>query len=98
MYPLPYWCATIKSQPPKARVRFDPLVIDPLIVKVVFSGKEDLTLAFGDQRLPVQIEGEHEEDGSFDLNIALAFSDAVDPLRVIPHLEAFPLQLLGGPL
>ncbi|ERN16949.1 hypothetical protein AMTR_s00057p00192000 [Amborella trichopoda] len=97
MYPLPYRCTAIKGQLPKARAKFDPLVIDPLAVMVVDSDEEDLALAFGDQKLPVQIEGEQEDDGSFDPNTTLAISDVVDPWRVIPHLEASPLRLLGGP-
>ncbi|ERN08921.1 hypothetical protein AMTR_s00015p00245760 [Amborella trichopoda] len=48
MYPLPYRCATIKSQPPKASASFDPLIIDPLAVMVVDSDDEDPALAFED--------------------------------------------------
>ncbi|ERN15803.1 hypothetical protein AMTR_s00039p00132080 [Amborella trichopoda] len=67
--------------------------MDPLDVMVVDSGEEDLTLAFGDQNLSAQIEGEHEEDGYFDSNTVLT----IYALRVIPHLEASPLRLLVGP-
>ncbi|ERN15529.1 hypothetical protein AMTR_s00048p00097370 [Amborella trichopoda] len=86
----------VQGQPPKSRARFDSLVIIPFTVMVVDSEEEDLVLAFGDQKLPAQIERELEDDGSFDSNIALAIYDVVDSLRVIPHLEASPLRLLGG--
>ncbi|ERN18848.1 hypothetical protein AMTR_s00067p00132270 [Amborella trichopoda] len=64
---------------------------------VVDSDEEELTLPFGDQKLLAQIEGEQEDDSFFHPNIVLAISDDVDPLRVIPHLKASPLQLLEGP-
>ncbi|ERN10855.1 hypothetical protein AMTR_s00027p00247610 [Amborella trichopoda] len=51
-------CAAIKGQPPKARARFDPLVIGPRAVKVVVFDEQDLMLACRDQKLLVQIEGE----------------------------------------
>ncbi|ERN02806.1 hypothetical protein AMTR_s00086p00117950 [Amborella trichopoda] len=71
-----------KGQPPRVRERFDPLVIDTLAVLVVDSDEEDLALAFGDQKFPVQIEGEQEEDAmvydmgmDFNIPIRVFFDD-----------------------